>query len=55
MDKKDWLNSGFYLALILIISFCMNLTSNLLYQFGIALIGAVIGNQVHKAFIKPKL
>ncbi len=55
MDKKDWLNSGFYLVLVLIISFCMSLTSSLLFQFGIAFIGAIIGNLIHKTFIKPKM
>lgn len=55
MDKKSWLDFTFYLVLILLISFFMNVTSNLVIQFCIALIGAIIGSALHKKFVQPKL
>ena len=55
MDKKDWLNTGFYVVLILIMDFCMSFTSSFLLKFVITLVLAIIGNFIHKKFIKPRL
>lgn len=55
MKKEDWLNSGFYFVLVVVILFFSDFTSNRLIQFGIAFIGAIVGNLIHKKFIKPKL
>lgn len=55
MDKSDWLNSAFYAVLVIIISFCTNFTSVFLLKFVITLVLAIIGNFIHKKFIKPRL
>lgn len=55
MDKKDWLNTGFYVVLILIMDFCTSFTSGFLLKFVITLVLAIIGNFIHKKFIKPRL
>ncbi|MDT2830160.1 hypothetical protein P7H62_03125 [Vagococcus carniphilus] len=55
MKKEDWLNSGFYFVLVVVILFFSDFTSNRLIQFGIAFIGTIVGNLIHKKFIKPKL